>query len=85
LRVLHRDPKSRLHLADRTQAAICALWEGLVICDKDEREIDAHFVSCRLAFGEDEVKDLLAITTCLNNRCQESSRPESEITGGAVR
>jgi hypothetical protein len=56
--------------------------EGLARCDDDEREIDGYLVSCWPDLGEDEVQDLLEITTRLSNRCEELSRAESENTEG---
>ncbi len=44
---------------------------GLAACDKDERDIDANFVSCWPAFGEAELEELLDITTRLNDRFSE--------------
>lgn len=56
--------------------------EGLAICDEDEREIDGHLLSCWPDLSEDEVQDLLDITTRLNNRCKELSRSEPERREG---
>jgi hypothetical protein len=56
--------------------------EGLALCDEDERKIDGYFVSCWPDLSEDEVQDLLHITTRLNNRCEELTRAEPESTEG---
>jgi DNA-binding PadR family transcriptional regulator len=56
--------------------------EGLALCDEDEREIDGYFLSCWPDLSEDQFQDLLYITTRLNNRCEELSRPEPEGTEG---
>lgn len=56
--------------------------EGLALCDEDEHEIDGYFVSCWPHFSEDEVQDLLHITTRLSNHCEELSRSEPASTEG---
>ncbi len=50
--------------------------EGLALCDEDEEEIDAGFLSCWPTFGEDEVEELQHIANRLNNRFEELPRPE---------
>jgi hypothetical protein len=48
--------------------------QGLAVCDQDEREVDEHFLSGWPAFSDDEVQELLDITTRLNERCSELIR-----------
>lgn len=49
---------------------------GLAACDKDEGEVDTNFLSCWPAFSADELKELLDITTRLNDRFSELSHQD---------